>query len=265
MRDEHKAKVMEQFGASTDAYATSEVHARGESLSLLVELVNPKKGWRALDVATGAGHTALAIAPRVAGMIATDITGGMLEKTTDLARSRDISNIDVVMADAESLPYKDSSFDLVTCRIALHHFSDARQAIHEFTRVLKPDAILGFDDNIVIEGGPIAKYYNDFEKVRDPSHNLAYTLTELRSMLEEEGLEVSTTHQLTKEMEFHEWADRQHVSDMDKEKLLHMVKSLPPQLQSMLKPRYADGTVYFSLWEAIIIAKKMTIGKANKH
>lgn len=265
MRDEHKAKVMEQFGASTDAYAKSEVHARGESLALLAELVEPQKSWRALDIATGAGHTAMAIAPGVKRMIATDMTRGMLVKTADLARSRGISNIDVIMADAESLPYKDSSFDLVTCRIALHHFSDARQAIREFARVLKPDAILGLDDNIVIEGGPIAKYYNDFEKVRDPSHHRAYTLSELRSMLEEEGLKVSTTRQLKKEMEFHEWADRQHVSDTDKKKLLNMMKSLPPQLQSMLKPQYADETVYFSLWEAVIIVKKTTIGKANKH
>ena len=256
MRDEHKAKVMEQFGASTDAYAKSEVHARGESLSILAELVKPQKGWRALDIATGAGHTAMAIAPHVTRMIATDITRGMLVKTADLASARDIKNIDVVMADAESLPYKGSSFDLVTCRIALHHFGDARQAIHEFARVLKPNAILGIDDNIVIEGGQIAKYYNAFEKVRDPSHNRVYTLSELCSMLEDEGLKVLTTRQLTKEIEFHEWADRQHVSDKDKEKLLIMMKILPPQLQSMLAPRYADGTVYFSLWEVVIITIK---------
>jgi len=256
MRVEQKAKVMEQFGASTDAYAKSEVHARGESLSLLVELLNPQKSWRALDIATGAGHAAMAIAPHVTQMIAADITRGMLVKTSDLAGARDIKNMDVIMADAESLPFEDSSFDLVTCRIALHHFSDARQAIHEFARVLKPNGMLGLDDNIVTEGGPIAKYYNAFEKVRDPSHNRVYTLSELLSMLEAEGLTVLTTRQLTKEIEFHEWADRQHVSDMDKEKLLNMMKSLPPQLQLMLKPRYVDGTVHFSLLEAVIIVIK---------
>jgi protein-L-isoaspartate O-methyltransferase len=58
--------IQRKFGEAAAEYAASAVHARGASLARLVELVDPKPSWRVLDVATGAGHTGLAFAPRVA-------------------------------------------------------------------------------------------------------------------------------------------------------------------------------------------------------
>ncbi len=257
MRDDNKAKVREQFGAASEAYAKSEVHAKGESLSLVVDLVKPQKDWRALDVGTGAGHTAMAIAPQVARMIATDITMEMLVKTSELAKARGITNLNVEIADAESLPFGDASFDLVTCRLALHHFSDPQAALNEFSRVLKPGGVLGFVDNIVIDDEPAAEYYNAFEKIRDPSHHRVYSLPQLSSMMKVAGLKIEKTSQLKKEVEFQDWTDRQRVSKDDKKRLLEMISSLPSPLRSMLTPRHADGTLYFSLLEAVIVAKKI--------
>ena len=73
-----KSVVQEQFGATAAHYLTSKPHAKGKSLERLVELVKPQPGWRALDVATGAGHTAYAFAPHVARVWASDITEEML-------------------------------------------------------------------------------------------------------------------------------------------------------------------------------------------
>src|SRR6266849_4178603 len=73
-----KSLVQEQFGATAAHYLTSKPHAKGKSLERLVELVQPQPAWRALDVATGAGHTAYAFAPHVARVWATDITEEML-------------------------------------------------------------------------------------------------------------------------------------------------------------------------------------------
>ena len=129
MSDELKAKVQAQFGASSDAYAISDIHAKGESLAILLELVQPQPDWQAVDVATGAGHTALAFAPYVARVVATDLTAEMLAKTAELAAARGLTNVETKPADAEALPFDDASFDLVTCRLAFHHFPNPRQAI----------------------------------------------------------------------------------------------------------------------------------------
>ena len=256
MSDVLKAKAQAQFGASADAYATSSIHARGESLALLVELVKPQVGWRALDVAAGAGHTALAFAPHVAHVIASDLTRQMLDKTAELAAGRGLANVETRIADAESLPFDDGSFDLVTCRLAFHHFPNSRQAISEFARVLKPGGVLGFTDNIVVPDEAAAGYYSAYEKLRDPSHHWVYPLVRLRAMFEDVGLNVMGTHRLSKEFEFHAWADRQHVSGEDKEKLLAMMRDIPAALEPLFAPRWTDGTMYFSLWEAVIVAEK---------
>lgn len=117
-----KALVCAQFGANAAAYVTSAVHARGNSLTRLVELVQPQPHWQALDIATAAGHTAFTFAPHVAHVWATNITPEMLETVKQQATERNLKNVTVEYADAEDLPYPDASFDLVTCRIAPHHF-----------------------------------------------------------------------------------------------------------------------------------------------
>jgi ubiquinone/menaquinone biosynthesis C-methylase UbiE len=253
-----KARVQSQFGASAEAYATSEVHARGESLAILVELTRPQRGWRALDVATGAGHTALAFAPHVAYVIAADLTQQMLAQTAELAAERGFKNVETQIADAESLPFDHASFDLVTCRLACHHFPNAQGAVNEFARVLKPGGVLGFTDNVLVPDEEAAEYYNAYETLRDPSHHWVYPLARLQAMFEKAGLQVGAMHQLSKEFEFHDWADRQRVSDADKGILLEMMRHLPEALKPLWAPRWADGTVYFNLWEAVIVARKLS-------
>src|SRR5262249_7155193 len=148
--DNHKSQaalVQKQFGSNAAAYATSGVHAYGESLARLVELTAPAWDWRVIDVATGAGHTAFAFSPHVAHVIASDITLEMLEQAARLAGERGLKNVETVVAPAESLPFDDASFDLVTCRLAAHHFPDPGRFVSEAYRVLKPSGSFGLVDN----------------------------------------------------------------------------------------------------------------------
>ncbi len=85
--DNQKDRVKRQFGRSATDYATSDVHARGESLDVLLDLVEPISTWQMLDVATGAGHTALAFAPMVAKVIASDLTQEMLAEFARVLKS----------------------------------------------------------------------------------------------------------------------------------------------------------------------------------
>lgn len=254
--DDVKSKVRSQFGASAELYAHSDVHAHGESLALLIEFVNPQPTWRVLDVATGAGHTALCFAPRVAEVIATDLTAAMLATAARLAGERKLANVRFEPADAELLTYPDGSFDAVTCRLAFHHFPNPRQALAEFARVLKPGGALGFTDNVTVENPSSAELYNAIEKLRDPSHVRVPPTSELCAAIASAGMSIVAQRRLSKEMEFAEWADRQHVSPGGKETLLAMFRSLPTDLLELFQPRWTDGTLYFSLWELVLAARK---------
>ena len=95
----------------------------------------------------------------------------MLAETARLAKERALSNVEIRDADAEALPFPDDAFDLVTCRLAFHHFPHPDTAVHEFARVLRPGGVLGFADNIAVEDATGAAFYNEYERLRDPSHH----------------------------------------------------------------------------------------------
>src|SRR5262249_22340513 len=129
-----KTLVQEQFGKTAASYLTSTPHALGKSLERLVALTSPQKSWEALDVATGGGQFAYAFAPYVGRVCATDITQEMLELVKADAQKRGLSNIRTAYAKAEALPFEDHSFDLVTCRIAPHHFDSIPEFLAEVHR-----------------------------------------------------------------------------------------------------------------------------------
>ncbi|MBI5304003.1 MAG: methyltransferase domain-containing protein [Chloroflexi bacterium] len=163
--DDLNKLIRQQFGAHANDYVTSQVHAQGQSLQRLLELTQPQRNWLVLDVSTGAGHTALTFAPRVARVIASDLTPQMLAAARKLADERGITNIVFRDADAHQLPFTNDTFDLVMNRLALHHYTDARKAISEMARVCKRGGIVALVDNIVPPDKISAGAINHFEKL----------------------------------------------------------------------------------------------------
>jgi ubiquinone/menaquinone biosynthesis C-methylase UbiE len=262
-----KTLVQQQFGAHAAAYATSAVHAKGASLGRLIELVQPQADWQALDIATGAGHTAAAFAPHVAHVIASDITDEMLAEAAKLAAARGIGNMQVATADAEALPFPEQRFDLVTSRIAPHHFPDVPQFVREVKRVLRPGGTFALVDNISpdalstpgfseAELADAATTYNAFEKLRDPSHGRCLGLAEWTEVITAAGLEVQHREILPKTMEFAPWAARMDVDAATVARLRAMLEQGTPALKAFLKPHLVDDALWFSLDEAVVVARK---------
>jgi ubiquinone/menaquinone biosynthesis C-methylase UbiE len=101
---EHKKEVAEQFGRMADAYASSEGHARGRDLNIVLSALNPSPRYRVLDVATGAGHTAVFLAPHVASVLATDMSDRMIGRARELAVRSQSDNVRLAVMDAEQQP-----------------------------------------------------------------------------------------------------------------------------------------------------------------
>ncbi len=266
MADE-KQLVQKQFGDKAEAYARSAVHARGGSLARLVELVQPQAEWRMLDVATAVGHTAHTFAPHVALVMATDITYQMLPKAQELAREKGLGNVSTAVADAEATPFAPASFDLVTCRIAPHHFPQPALFVQEAARLLKPGGLFALVDNIVPhttsrkkrdqrEYEAAQRYINAFEKLRDPSHGRALSLWEWHQLIKQAGLTVRHTETMRKEISFGSWVRRMKVSEDNSLRLRAMLVQAPQLVLESLTPDFSGDTIKFQLTEAIIIAHK---------
>jgi ubiquinone/menaquinone biosynthesis C-methylase UbiE len=248
--------VKQQFGEHAAGYITSTVHAQGESLARLTDLTQPRRDWLVLDVSTGAGHTALAFAPRVARVIATDLTPQMLDAARRLADERHVTNVEFAPADAHALSFDDDTFDLVTNRIALHHYPDARRAVKEMARVCKRGGLVALVDNVVPPDEQTSRYINQFEKLRDPSHHWVHPLGDLEAYFAEAALSVEHSERLKKEMEFAPWATRMGASQETVATLRSLLLEAPEGVRVVLTPRFAGERLFFTLTEAIIIGRK---------
>ncbi len=258
-------KIQQQFGANAAAYATSPIHAKGASLGRLVTLLGAQGDWQALDIATGAGHTALALAPQVASVVAVDITAEMVATAAAQAAAAGVENISFEVADAEALPFEDNQFDLVSCRIAAHHFSHVDRFMAESARVLKRGGLLAVVDNIVpgsrLKGKKArlareaGNYINAFEKLRDPSHNRCLSLNEWESAFRRAGFRLMEEELLEKEMAFGPWTSRMQVPADNVIRLRAMLTQAPAEAARFLTPQRADDRISFRLTEVILIGK----------
>ena len=222
----------QRFGESAENYVKSPTHAKGADLERLVELAQPQPHWHVLDVATGGGHTALKFAPHVAGVVASDITPQMLQAAETHITGRGKTNVEFRHAAAEHLPFDDETFDLVTCRIAPHHFDDAAQFVKEAARVVKPGCLVLVQDQLLPDDDLIGRYVETFEKLRDPSHNHAFNESEWRVMFAEAGLAVESVDTFTKSHSFDEWTTTQRVTSRTKACLVALCVSRRRKLAS---------------------------------
>lgn len=202
-----KDRVKEQFSRNAEKYVESESHARGKDLPVLLQWIEPQSHWQALDIATGGGHVAKALAPFVNYVYATDLTKGMLENTAKHLR-KDYSNIGFIVADAESLPFVDQSFDVVTCRIAPHHFPNPQKFIAEAARVLKDEGLFLMIDNVSPELPFLADFLNTLEYLRDESHARCLTVDEWRTLLKANRLQEVKAHLRRKTQNYPVWLER---------------------------------------------------------
>lgn len=246
----HKKHVQQRFGDTAQDYVTSQIHAKGDDLQRLLDIAQPQPQWEVLDIATGGGHTARLFAPHVKHVIASDFTPEMLKAAEGFI---EYDNVSYTFADAEDLPFPDNTFDLITCRVAAHHFSDCYQFIAESARCLKQGGMLLIQDHINSDHKPTADYLDAFERLRDPSHMHSYAEYEFRGMFADADLTVTHSEKLDRPAGgLIEWANRQRCSDEVIEKLQLLLIQAPARACAILKPQY-EGTPDADFVHAYII------------
>lgn len=225
-----KDLAQRQFSGSAQRFVESKLHREGDDLARLVELAKLRGDERVLDVATGGGHTALAFSRRAREVVASDLTPRMLEVAAAFLREKGADNVRFERADAEGLPFPERSFDVVTARIAPHHFPTPQRFVQEVARVLIPGGLFLLDDNMAPEDDELDAFMHRFEKWRDPSHVRAWRLSEWRAMCQKAGLTVEHEEPLSKKVyDFPEWTARMRMPEAERDALEKWLLAAPPR------------------------------------
>ncbi len=253
-------EVQTQFGNSPEYYAASIVHGEGDTLAVIVEFAQPSETERVLDIATGTGFAAFAVAPKVAHVTATDLTYEMLAKARELAAERGMSNVEFQVAAAEALPFASGSFDIVTCRIAPHHFQDVPAFLSESYRVLRPSGLFCMIDTVCPESERLIRWQNRVEKLRDTSHVWAYPPSEWRKMIGEAGFKIEReTQSKNAEIQFSWWTRRETKSEELVKQIRSAFEELSPSESAIYDIR-RDGEELFFAWPMYSVQARKTVG-----
>jgi ubiquinone/menaquinone biosynthesis C-methylase UbiE len=252
MKTEDIAKRV--FGERAALYATSTTHKDPLTLQRVLELAAPQAHWSALDIATGTGHTALALAPHVASVIGIDLTPRMLAEAERLRVERGATNVAFQTGDVHQLDFSDASFDLVTCRRAAHHFSDIGRALGEMRRVLRPQGRLIIDDRSVPENDFVDGCMNALDRLHDESHVRQYRPSEWRRMLAEAGFVVHEVEPYTQHRPLTALTDG--VSPQNVARIRDILASLDEAQRKALNLAGVDGRPYLNHWYVLIAATR---------
>ena len=148
-----------------------------------------------LDVACGAGGMTLAIAPYVREAIGLDPAPEMLHSLRLAARRAERGNLSPVLGDAHALPFAERSLEIVTARMAPHHFHDPAGAVREMARVLRRGGRLGVADGTVPDDTELDAFINRLDTLHDPTTVRNYSAREWRSFYEAAGLRVDSVEE----------------------------------------------------------------------
>ena len=243
----------EQFGRQARFYAESLVHSSGESLQVVTEWVSRGRYERAVDIGTGTGFTAFAVAPYVGHILATDITSAMLGEARRLADQRGVGNLGCTLAAAEDLPFADGSLDLVTCRTAAHHFRDLPRAVAQWPMVLAPGGVLIMADTTAPEDPETALWMKGIEARRDPSHVRDLPPSEWLALLEANGFSITDTALAPVPLEFDDWVRRSGTPEAEVQRLRRDFESAPGGAIDAFQIRQDEsGSVLFQ-WECLVV------------
>jgi ubiquinone/menaquinone biosynthesis C-methylase UbiE len=249
--------AQEQFSRQSERYGQGHILENIEDVKAALATIPLPSCAKVLDVATGAGHTGLLLASLGHDVTLADIAQPMLDKAAKTAAERGMT-VKTFQHPAEQFPYADNEFDLVTCRVAAHHFSFPERFIAETARVLKRGGTLLLIDGTVSDDQPEAEaWLHAVEKLRDPSHNRFLTPRTWAAFCQLRGLEVKSA-QISpfKQPDLNWYFETAATPDENRIKVLELVARIPSGARALFRPAEEDGKIIWWWQRLTLIATK---------
>jgi ubiquinone/menaquinone biosynthesis C-methylase UbiE len=258
--DTAQAASAAQFNRQSDRYGKSHILADTGDVSEALKGITPAPGAQALDVATGGGHTALWLARAGWRVTAGDISEWMLENARLLLGDEGLE-LETRLFPAEEIPFPDASFELVTVRVASHHFSSPERFMAEVARVLKPGGHFLLIDGTVPDNDPeTEEWLHQVEKWRDPSHGRFLSRAAWETLITANALTVlsSTLHD-KKQPDLNWYFETAATTPENRARVLEAVRTIPASVHQALRLTEEEGKIVW-YWPILhLLATKLAL------
>lgn len=255
--DEVQEKARDQFSKQSHRYGQGHILQNVEDVQEALAKIPLPPGSRALDIAAGAGHTGVHLASVGYEATLADIAAPMLARAQEAAAARGLT-IRTNQHPAEELPYADGAFDLVTCRVAAHHFSSVEAFFSESARVLRPGGYFLLIDGAAPDDEPEAEeWIHEVEKFRDPSHHRLLTSKRAKSLCEENGLGVRYATLSPFKMPDLEWYfETAATSPENRQRVRSLVENASPAIRRIFEIGEEQGKIVWQWQRLVLVAVK---------
>jgi len=254
---DHKSVVREEFTRQAAAYAAAAVITNEERLGRLVTAIKPRPSDRALEVATGPGYGAFALAARCGEVVGLDLTDAPLQIAERNRRERAVANLRFETGDAENLSFGDGGFDIAVCRFAFHHFEDPSRVLAEMCRVCRPGGTVAIEDLYLSEIPERARYANHIERLRDPSHTRALALSEFMQMFARAGIEIQRRYSDELASDLESWLQTAQTGSGEVAEVHQLLRDDMEKDLSGMRPFFHEGRLHFFQRTIAIIGRKL--------
>ena len=236
--------AQEQFARQSRNYGAGHILADVSDVAAALAGISIPERARVLDVACGAGHAGLHLASLGHQVTLADLAGPMLERVREAAEARGLK-VETRQHAAKEFPYADECFDLVTCRIAPHHFSSPESFVRETARVLRPGGWFVLIDGSVPDDEPEAEeWLHQVEKFRDPSHHRLLTPGTWKRLCEASGLRVASAElQPMKQPDLEWYFDTAATSAENRVCVRELIAAAPPSVHRVFKLSNEEGRI----------------------
>src|SRR5262245_9128515 len=242
--DSNQAASAAQFDRQSDRYGKSHILADTHDVELGLRGVSVPTGGTALDVATGGGHTALWLARNGWKVTVGDIAPRMLENARKLCAEAGFE-VETRLFPAEEMPFTEDPFDLITVRVAPHHFSSPEKFIREVARVLRAGGHFLLIDGSVPDADPeTEEWLHRVEKWRDPSHGRFLSRKSWEDLVRGAGLKVVRSELHPRKQPNLEWYfDTAATSPENRKRVLDSVSTSSEHVRQALRMGNEEGKI----------------------